>query len=220
MASDGLGARLRMVRRRQAMTQKELASAAGCSQQTIVDIETLGTRSRYLPAIARALGESIDWLETGTGLSPTQAELLPHYDLWSLATAPEAPIDKLFADPWARSPEEPGRVFTVSVDAGAASRSGGMLRELDALVCVGGSDRTRAGWWIAWAAGWGKAEIYRVVESEGQLFLSPPSPDRVELTRPVVATLSRAEAAEAISDGTQPLTVWLCAQIVGLVRQF
>lgn len=218
MAANGLGARVRLVRRRQQMTQKQLAAAAGCSQQTIVDIETVGTRSRYLPAIARALGESVDWLETGAGVSPTTAELLPHYDLWALATAPEAPVDRLFADPWARSPEERGKVFTVSVDAAAASRSGGMLRELDALVCVAAKGSVRPGWWIAWAAGWGKAEIYRLVESEGVLYLSPPVSERVELSRPVRATLIREEAAEA-AEGDIP-TVWLCARVVGLVREF
>lgn len=219
MSASGLGARVKLVRRRQQMTQKELAKAAGCSQQTIVDIETLGTRSRYLPAIARALGESVDWLETGSGVSPTTAELLPHFDLWALATAPEAPVDKLFADPWARSPEQPGRVFTVSVDAAAAARSGGLLRELDALVCVSVSGTPRPGWWIVWSAGWGKAEIYRLVESEGVFYLSPPVSDRVELSRPVIATLSRSEAETVAPSEGQPATVWLCARVAGLVRE-
>lgn len=62
------GARIRTLRRGRGITQKELAKIAGCSQQTILDLE-LGNVvwSRFLPAIAEALGVSLHWLETGSG---------------------------------------------------------------------------------------------------------------------------------------------------------
>lgn len=209
--AEKLGARVRMVRRRQGMTQKELAQLAGCSQQTIVDVETQNTRSKYLPAIARALGESLDWLETGQG-GAHSAERLPHYDLWALAHAPTAPVDRLFADPVGDA------TYTVSVDAATAARSGGLLRELDALVCRATNtfDVARS-WFIAWAPGWKRASVCRIAEVEGSLYLAPPQHDVADLTRPVRVTTVREEAAAA-DDGQIP-TLWLCAEVIALVRQ-
>jgi len=46
------------------LSQRDLAKIAGCSQQTICDIEH-GARSKYLPEIARALGVTVEWLVFG-----------------------------------------------------------------------------------------------------------------------------------------------------------
>ena len=209
--AEKLGARVRMVRRRQGMTQKELAQLAGCSQQTIVDIETQNTRSKYLPAIARALGESLDWMETGEG-GTHSADRLPHYDLWALAHAPTAPVDRLFADPVGDA------TYTVSVDAATAARSGGYLRELDALVCrtMEAFDPAHS-WFIAWAPGWKRASVCRIAEVEGELYLAPPQHDVADLSKPVCITTVRDNAAAA-EDG-RPATLWLCAEVIALIRE-
>lgn len=215
---SSIGARVRAVRRRQSISQKQLAALAGCSQQTIVDVETQGTRSKFLPAIARALGESLDWLETGSGAAPGAQDRLPHFDLWSLPTHPEAPIDRIFVDPTGRG------TFTVSVDAATAARSGGLLRAQDALVCRPLLDHAPSAplpqWVIAWAPMWRKAEIARLGESEGTLYLAPPADGPLDLARPVSVVLDRAAAATAPApEPGAPLTVWLCAEVLAIVRE-
>lgn len=63
-----VGERLCFARERAGLTQSELAKRAGVSQGTIGNIES-GTRNRprNLLKIARALGVSPDWLESGAG---------------------------------------------------------------------------------------------------------------------------------------------------------
>ncbi len=63
-----LGARVVWARKMRKVTQEELAADVGCTQSTIVGIESGTTeRSRYLSAIARSLDVNINWLETGIG---------------------------------------------------------------------------------------------------------------------------------------------------------
>lgn len=62
------GDRVKNARKSMGMTQKTLAKLAGCSQQTIVDLETGNvTWSRFMPVIADELGVSLHWVETGEG---------------------------------------------------------------------------------------------------------------------------------------------------------
>ena len=62
------GARVREARKARGLTQKVLAKLAGCSQQTIVDLETGNVEwSRFMPAIADELGVSMHWIESGEG---------------------------------------------------------------------------------------------------------------------------------------------------------
>ncbi len=67
LVMDGLGARLRELRRARAMTQEELAKAAGVSPSTIVDIERghHEPQIRTLRKLSNALGVTPDKLVLG-----------------------------------------------------------------------------------------------------------------------------------------------------------
>ncbi|WP_205191307.1 S24 family peptidase [Burkholderia sp. LMG 13014] len=63
-----IGTRIREVRTELELSQPALAARAGVSQGTISQLENNPLQSsKYLPAIARALGVSVDWLSTGIG---------------------------------------------------------------------------------------------------------------------------------------------------------
>lgn len=63
-----LGARVLWARKMRKVTQDQLAADAGCTQGTIVQIESDNTkRSGYTGAIARSLDVNSEWLETGRG---------------------------------------------------------------------------------------------------------------------------------------------------------
>lgn len=63
-----IGNRIRQIRKDRKLSQEALALRAGISQGTIGQLENNPAQSsKHLPAIARALGVSVDWLETGTG---------------------------------------------------------------------------------------------------------------------------------------------------------
>jgi transcriptional regulator with XRE-family HTH domain len=67
LVMDGLGARLRELRRARALTQEELAEKAGVSPSTIVDIERgkHEPQIRTLRKLARALDTTPDKLVLG-----------------------------------------------------------------------------------------------------------------------------------------------------------
>ena len=116
-----IGDRIRSVRKKKNLTQGELAVLAGCSQQTIVDIEgKRNEKSRYFLSIAKALEVSAEYLETGVGsnLMPSADMLLPQVDFRTVAEAALNPdhdfgaIDHLYRAP---IPMSQGS-FTVAVD--------------------------------------------------------------------------------------------------------
>lgn len=60
--------RIRQLRDQRGLSQLSLALKAGVTQGTISQLENNPSQgSKYLPAIARALDVSVDWLETGKG---------------------------------------------------------------------------------------------------------------------------------------------------------
>lgn len=60
--------RIRQLRDQRGLSQLSLALKAGVTQGTISQLENNPSQgSKYLPAIARALDVSVDWLESGTG---------------------------------------------------------------------------------------------------------------------------------------------------------
>jgi phage repressor protein C with HTH and peptisase S24 domain len=62
------GDRIRQIREERKLSQSSLALKAGVTQGTISQLEKNPAQgSKHLPAIARALDVSVDWLETGTG---------------------------------------------------------------------------------------------------------------------------------------------------------
>lgn len=71
-----LGKRLRDARNARELTQKDLARKSGVSQATISDIERgRNESSKELPALAKALGVSVDSLITGRGDTPALPSL-------------------------------------------------------------------------------------------------------------------------------------------------
>lgn len=209
--SGTIGSRVKAARQRAWLTQTELAQAAGCSQQTIVDIESRSRSSKFLPAIARALGESADWFETGDGRSASSLLLVPHYDLYGLAQDPPVPIDRLWGSP------DPGVVsFTVAIDAATVARSSGFLALGDVVFCQEPLG-SRSSWAVVWAADWPKAELVRLAVAEGREFMGPPDGNRIDLATEVVLAESREEAAAAVrADG--PLVVWIVASVFSIMR--
>lgn len=206
-----IGARVKASRVRAGLTQQELAQAAGCSQQTIVDIEARSSRSKFLPAIARVLRESVDYFETGAGSSVAASLLLPHFDLYALADEHPIPVDRIFGPV---DPSEP--CFTLAVDAATVQRSQGYLDTRDVVYCTAPRG-THSAWVVAWMFGWVKAEVCRLAVSEGSVYLCPPNGKKLELKTGVVVAKSRAEAnVPAPVDGPAPC--WIVAAVVGIFR--
>ena len=209
--SGTIGSRVKAARLRSGLTQTELAQAAGCSQQTIVDIEARSRTSRFLPAIARALGESVDWFETGDGRSASQWLLVPHYDLYGLAQDPPVPIDRLWSSP------DPSVVsFTVAIDSATVARAGGYLETTDVVFCQEAIG-ARSAWAVVWSGGWTKAEIVRLAVSEGRVYMGPPNGREASFATEVVLASSRDEAAAAVR-GDGPLVVWIVATVFSIMR--
>jgi phage repressor protein C with HTH and peptisase S24 domain len=77
-----LGERIRQCREALGISQGELAKRVGIKQQSIGDLESGKTRgTKHLLGIAKALGQSPDWLEKGQGdqLRPaTEADIAPN----------------------------------------------------------------------------------------------------------------------------------------------
>ncbi|WP_026329816.1 XRE family transcriptional regulator [Thioalkalivibrio sp. ALE12] len=62
-----LGARLKEARIASGLTQTQLAKNAGVSQQAVAKLEKGAEWSRHTHALAKALGVSTEWLDTGAG---------------------------------------------------------------------------------------------------------------------------------------------------------
>lgn len=209
--SATLGSRIKAARVRAKLTQVELAKIVGCSQQTIVDIEARSSRSRFLPAIANALGESLEWFESGEGSEASAALLVPHYDLYGLAAEHPVPLDRIFG---AVDPQQVS--FTVSVDAGTIARSKGYLAPGDVVFCSP-PNGTPAPWVIAWVRDWPKAELCRLAVSEGHVYLCSPNGDEVDFKIEVCLVKTRAEAAADQAEGRPP-KCWIVASVFGIMR--
>lgn len=82
-----IGQRIREVRLEIPMTQIELADKVGIKQPTLSELENGDSAgSKYLPAIAAALGVNAYWLQTGRGIkypiqtiSPKELQLVMAY---------------------------------------------------------------------------------------------------------------------------------------------
>lgn len=67
-AMDSLGKRIKTRREELELDQVELARRAGVSQPTLANLESgKNQRTKFLPELARALGVSAEWLDTGEG---------------------------------------------------------------------------------------------------------------------------------------------------------
>lgn len=65
---SNLQTRLRQARKEAGLTQKEVCRLSGIKQPSYSDLENIeGSTSRYLVAIAQALGVRAEWLQNGKG---------------------------------------------------------------------------------------------------------------------------------------------------------
>lgn len=171
------GERIRIARKRRHWTQKDLAAAVGCSQQTVVDIENQPEpSSRFLSRIISALGESLEWIERGIGSpagSVTDAGRLPHMDLETIALRALDPsqinreIDSLYA-----CPVDMSRVsFTVSVDRMTAQLMAESVRLDDVLFVDPAAEPLPGRLVLALMPGWSRAELRELGTSGGRHFL-------------------------------------------------
>lgn len=175
------GERIRTARKRRGWTQKELATNVGCSQQTIVDIESQDNpASRFLTKIVTVLGESLEWIEGGLGSpagSVVDAGALPHLDLETVALRSLDPsqVDQVIDSIYATPVEMSRMSFTVGVDRMTAQVMNKSVREDDVLFVDPGAESFPGRLVLALMAGWERAEL-RVLESTvGGHFLAADS---------------------------------------------
>jgi len=221
------GERIRLARKRKGMTQKDLADAVGCSQQTIVDIESQeAPRSRFLTTIVRALDESLEWIETGVG-GPAGVEsdgmLLPHYDLETAALRaldPEAAdwiIDSLY-----HAPVEMSRMaFTVGVDRMTERLMPESVRLDDVLFVDPDADPQPGRLVLAVMPGWDRAELRCFVSNNGgQRFLAAESDEFGDRLTPCCAYRAREEflAHRDVSAEDAPAPALLVGVVVFIGR--
>ena len=172
------GERIRSARKRKGWTQGELAAEVGCSQQTIVDIEGRAQpQSRFLSAIVRALGENLEYIETGIG-SPAstvnESDSLPHFDLETVAlrsldsSYADDVIDSLYSAPT----EVSSCAFTVVVDRMAAQTMSEVVSQGDVLFCDPMVPIEPGRYVLAIMPGWRRAELRELVSVAGSFYLA------------------------------------------------
>ncbi|MBX9267235.1 helix-turn-helix domain-containing protein [Chromobacterium violaceum] len=90
------GDRIRAERRRRGWRQEDLGRRAGCSRSIVADLENGRNReSTKLPSIAKALGVSLTWLETGRGRkTPLASSEAPYVSADSLEDVAEQMLSK------------------------------------------------------------------------------------------------------------------------------
>lgn len=200
------GERIRVARKRRGWTQIDLAREVGCSQQTIVDIESKNVASsRFMLKIIHALGESLEWIERGIG-SPagaaTDAGRLPHLDLETVALRIQDPgqavreVGSLYAGPVDMSLLS----FTVGVDRMTAMVMVDSVRSDDVLFVDPLAEPLPGRLVLALMPGWHRAELRMLESSGGKHFLGAETdrfgPPLVECTLFRSVDLFRAAAAD------------------------
>lgn len=205
------GHRLKASRKRRGLTQKELAAAVGCSQQTVVDIESQKhPASRFLSKIVRELGESLEWIESGLG-SPAGATLdstsLPHFDLEIAglrAIDPryiDAQIDSLYSAPVDMSVQS----YTVGVDRMTSQVMDKTVRADDVLYVDVLAVPVPGSLILVVMPGWERAELRQLGYSAGAHFLNADS-DRFGPST-VACTIYRAQEEYMQHKGEFPALV-------------
>jgi len=221
------GERIKLARKRKGWTQRDLAEAVGCSQQTVVDIESQeAPRSRFLAAIVRALDESLEWIESGvggpSGSGDGNVALLPHYDLETAALRALDPdvvdwiIDSLY-----RAPVEMSRAsFTVGVDRMTERLMPEAVRLDDVLFVDPLADPQPGRLVLAVMPGWDRAELRCLVSNGGRRFLETGSDEFGERLTAVTPYAAREDflAHRDVTDGDAPAPALLVGVVVFIGR--
>lgn len=173
-----LPSRLRALRKAAGLTQKELADKAGCSQQTLVDLE--GGRaawSRFMPAIAEALDTSVEYLQTGEGRnSPVSRQgaipIVAWPDLGSAALSGSEPdaVDWVECAPV----EHSGDTVVCIADDSVAFGMGGTIQAGEWLF-IDRAESDSGGLMAVLLPGWQRPEIRELTLSGGSVYLRSPN---------------------------------------------
>jgi len=200
-AAIEVGKRLRAERKRQRKTQKDVASAVECAQQTVLDLELGKVEwSRYLPAIADELGVSMHWLETGEGppARPEAAGVPIGVVTWDFFTKVAAKDIQPVASEWLDGcpVKHSGDCVALVADEAAAFAMQGEVNQGDWLFV----DRRRAdnGLVICMMAGWHAAEVRELTSMGGRFFLKSSNPALPQALLPVSIYSQRDEYRAAL----------------------
>jgi transcriptional regulator with XRE-family HTH domain len=218
MPANSIGKRVRLQRLNKNITQKELARLCGCSQQTVVDLETARViYSRFTAVMAEHLGVSLHWLETGEGsrerAGPSQGRVAvvgwEYYlgDVSGVQNAQHQVTDWLENCPVDHS----GDTVMTIVDERIAFVMSGRVRSGEWLYV----DRKRHddGLVVVLMPGWNRAELRELTTIGGRRFLASTNPDVPDRLVACDVTTAYAEfdkatkAAEANPENTPPALV-------------
>jgi transcriptional regulator with XRE-family HTH domain len=200
-AAKDLGMRLRSERKRQRITQRAVAKAVGCAQQTVLDIENGHVEwSRFLPEIASHIGVSLAYLETGEGPTdrpetagtPVPVVTWDYFDERVKQTLPLEATDWLDGCPVRHS----GELVAVIADEASAFAMKGTVRQNDWLfVDLGRAD---VGLLVCMMAGWHRAELRELTSMGGKHYLQSSNPALPQQLLPVSAFTNRDEYMAAL----------------------
>lgn len=197
------GTRVKEARKARGMTQKALATSAGCSQQTIVDLERENvTWSRFMPAIADELGLSLHWIETGQGPRERTgrgqgAVPIVQWDFFTHAAA--LGEDNARVIDWAEgcAVDNSGSVVVVIVDDAVEFAMGEVVSAGDWLFI----DRKSQGdgLVVVMMPGWARAEIRELVTVGTSAFLRQSNraisgPERVQVVHSMADYVALVDA--------------------------
>ena len=199
------GDRVKHARKSMQMTQKTLAKLAGCSQQTIVDLETGNvTWSRFMPVIADELGVSLHWVETGEGPRgrPGKSHGAVPIVQWDFFTHAAVTGEDVEVIDWAEGcpVDNSGSTVVVIVDESTAFTMGKQVTVGDWLFV----DRAvhSDGLVIVMMPGWERAEVRELLTSGTSKYLRQANPPGAEAL-PISACTDLKEY-RAMSDAEFP----------------
>jgi transcriptional regulator with XRE-family HTH domain len=200
--AKALGHRLRAERKKNKMTQKEVAKQIGCAQQTVLDLENGNVEwSRYLPEIANLLGVSVAWLTTGEGPTdrPTAAGAPIPIVQWDFFTTMATQDVSIEADDWLNGcpASHGGKTVALLANEAAEFAMLGQLKQNDQLFI----DRERSdnGLLICIMAAWHRAEVRELIEMGGKQFLKSSNPAVPQALMPVTTYTDRNEYRAALA---------------------
>ena len=200
-AAQAMGRRLKQERKRQGITQKDLAKTAGCAQQTVLDLEYGNVEfSRYLVDIAKVLGVSVHWLQSGEG-RPDRPDTMAH----PIGVVPWSYFDELAKKDteaqitdWVGGCPVDHSADTVAVfaDEAAAFAMQGTVVTGEWLFVD--PRRDDAGLVVCIMAGWQRAELRDLANIGGRWFLRVTNQALPNQLVPVTVHTSRADFNAAL----------------------
>ena len=208
-----MGKRLRGERKRQRKTQRSVADAVGCAQQTVLDLERGSVEySRYLPAIAEHLGVSVAWLQSGEGPQDQpegSGKPLPIVG-WEFFTDLANKHTVVTATEWIDGcpVRHTGNACAIFIDEAAAFAMKGEVFAGEMLIVD--MERSDAGLVIGMMAGWTRAEIRELLEVGGRYYVQSSNPAIPQSLTPVSVYTDRDEYRAALQVPGQETLPFLC----------